>query len=241
MPDTIFDDDPRDWRGLQNMVARLFTELGCAVEIGKKVGLVRGFKEIDVDVRDPTSTPSSRYLCECKFWSKAVPQEVVHSFRTVVADCGAHRGFIISRTGFQSGAREAARNTNLELLTFNELQTIYFRRWRTAMGKKYLPDADRLFPYWDPSGGRMPKIKWTDRHREHHRRLMDTYRPLIDLGPVSELNDFVWRLPITVPTINQTGDVTGMLTLATYRQLYDFIEKNKDLALRQFRHLHGEV
>jgi hypothetical protein len=70
---------------------------------------------------------------------------------------------------------------------------------------------------------------------------MDTYRPLIDLGPVSELNDFVWRLPITVPTINQTGDVTGMLTLATYRQLYDFIEKNKDLALRQFRHLHGEV
>ena len=79
------------------------------------------------------TTPTSVYLCECKYWGKPIPQEVIHSFRTVLVDFGAHRGFIISRAGFQTGARDAVRNTNLDLLTFEELQSLFFDRWRVSM------------------------------------------------------------------------------------------------------------
>jgi len=114
----IFDHEPEDWRELQDRVAQLLAELGCEVAVGQRVTLVRVEKEIDVSVCDPETTPASVYLCECKFWSKPIPQEVIHSFRTVLADCGAHRGFIISRAGFQSGAKDAAAKTNLDLVTF---------------------------------------------------------------------------------------------------------------------------
>ena len=72
----------------------------------------------------PALPPPSVYLCECKHWRRAVPQEVVHAFRTVMADVGAHRGFIISIAGFQEGAFEAVANTNIDLVTFEELQEI---------------------------------------------------------------------------------------------------------------------
>jgi hypothetical protein len=81
------------------MVGQLFEELGCKVEIGKTVPNVGGAKEIDVYVRDVSITPNAIYLCEYKYWTRSVPQEIEHSFRTVMADTGAHRGYIISRAG----------------------------------------------------------------------------------------------------------------------------------------------
>src|SRR5262249_1630354 len=157
---------------LQNRVAQLFSELGCDVAVGARLKLVRGAKEIDVCVRDAGTSRPSHYLCECKFWNKPVPQEVVHSFRTLVADYGAHRGFIISRAGVQAGAREAVRNTNVDLVTFPELQTIFFDRWRIAMGKRFMPYADRLFPYWDYPG-KMPKIRWREEHVKRQSQLVE--------------------------------------------------------------------
>jgi predicted helicase len=112
---TCFDRDPQDWKNLQNLTAQLFSEVGCNVTVGQRLRLVRGEKEIDVAVDDPQTAPASKYLCECKFWNKAIPQEVIHGFRTVVADSGAHRGFIISMAGFQAGAHEAVQNTGRRL------------------------------------------------------------------------------------------------------------------------------
>ena len=167
---SVFDHEPDGWEELQDLVAQLFLETGCEAVVGKQVQLVRGQKEIDVWVQDPQTAPPSRYLCECKFWSRPIPQEVIHSFRTIVADYGAHRGFIISRVGFQAGAFEAVQNTNVDLLTFPELQDIFFDRWRIAMGERFMPYGDRLFPYWDFSG-RRPQIEWNDEHCERNRLL----------------------------------------------------------------------
>jgi hypothetical protein len=63
----IFDREPESWQDLQNLVGQMFAEAGCMVEVSKTVQLVRGKKEIDVYVEDATSTPHSKYLCECKF------------------------------------------------------------------------------------------------------------------------------------------------------------------------------
>lgn len=236
---TIFDDEPSDWSDLQDRVAQLFEEIGCEVSVGQPISLVRGAKEIDVAVLDPATSPPSRYLCECKFWSRAVPQEVIHSFRTVVADSGAHRGFVISRAGFQAGAKLAAEKTNLELLTFSELQAIFFDRWRVSMGKKYLPYADRLFPYWDYPG-KMPVIQWQQEHVDRQQLLIEAYRPLLQIGPWFEMTGSVWNLPITVPTVDSRGERCGTATLRSYRELYDFIDRNKDVAVEHFKTLFGE-
>ncbi|MEN3327849.1 MAG: hypothetical protein V7638_2656 [Acidobacteriota bacterium] len=236
----IFDHEPADWAELQDRVAQLFSELGCAVKVCETVKLVRGEKEIDVEVRDPQTVPPSVYLCECKFWSTRVPQEVIHSFRTVLSDFGAHRGFIISRSGFQSGAKEAVKNTNLDLLSFEELQSLFFARWRIAMGKRYRPYADRLFPYWDYPG-KMPRTKWGEEHVRRQQLLIEGYRPLLHIGPLFEMEGSVWNLPMTLPSLDKNGAVVGTITLTTYRQVYDFIDRNKDLVMQQFQVLYGEI
>jgi hypothetical protein len=236
----IFDDEPADWSELQILVARLFSEIGGAVKLGEHVKLVRGEKEIDVLVRDTQTIPASVYLVECKFWNKAIPQEVIHAFRTVVADFGANHGFIVSRVGFQAGAKAAIRNTNVTLLTFEELQTLFFDRWRAAMGSKYRPESDQLFPYWDYPG-RMPRIRWQKEHIQRQQLLIEAYRPLIQVGPLFESRGFTWELPMTLPRLNAQGLHDGTITLRTYREVYDFIEQNKQKALREFQILYGEI
>jgi Restriction endonuclease len=237
---SIFDGEPADWKDLQQMVGQMFSEMDCVVRVGERVGLVRGGKEIDVYVRDDGVAPPAQYLCECKLWKKAIPQEVVHSFRTVVADYGANIGFIISSGPFQHGAHEAAVNTNVQLVTFAELQEIFFDRWRVAMGHRFMPYADRLFPYWDYPG-RMPKIKWGKEHVERQQEFIEAYRPLVQLGPLSEQGQFRQTFPIILPRLNEHGERDGEFRINSYRQYFDFIDANKDLALYRFQVLYGEV
>jgi Restriction endonuclease len=240
-PSWIFDRDPLSWTDLQEMVGQLFEELGCKVAIGKTVPNVRGAKEIDVYVRDVSITPNAIYLCECKYWARSVPQEIVHSFRTVMADTGAHRGYIISRAGFQSGAFEAAANTNIDLVTFAKLQEIFSDRWRIAMGERFTPYTDIFFPYWDPVGGRMPTFKWTREHVERQQKLIDAYRPMLMLRPFSDKRRYETWFPIILPAINELGEFEGETIINSYRQLYDFIESSLPIALYHFQVLHGEV
>jgi len=135
----------RDWRDLQEKVCQLFQEMGYDAEIGKKVNLAgRGEKEIDVFVTDPSASYNKVYLIECKHWSSNVPQEVIHSFKTVMEEAGANTGFVISKLGFQVGAYSAARFTNIELLTFEELQHLYGDEWFRKQMQKLNMQVDRL-------------------------------------------------------------------------------------------------
>ena len=48
------------------------------------VELIRGNKEIDVYAKDVENEYQPTILVECKFWNSPIPQEIIHSFRTVV-------------------------------------------------------------------------------------------------------------------------------------------------------------
>jgi hypothetical protein len=87
----------------------------------------------------------------------------------------------------------------------------------------------------------MPKVKWGDEHVERQRQLIEVYLPLIQLGPTVERRGFVWQLPMTLPSLDEEGTINGTITITSYRQLYDFIDQNKDVALRHFQVLYGEV
>lgn len=134
-----------DWRDLQNKVCQLFNEMAYEAETTKSVELAgRGTKEIDVYVKDPLASHNQIYLIECKHWESNVPQEVVHGFKFVMESVGANTGFIVSKNGFQSGAREASRFTNIQLVTFEELQHLYGGEWFRKQRAKLAPLLDKL-------------------------------------------------------------------------------------------------
>ena len=120
----------KTWKDLQKKVKQLFLEMNYEAETSKTVKLAgRGKKEIDVFVKDKLASINQIYLIECKFWNKNVPQEVVHSFKTIMEETGANTGFIISKKGFQKGAFEAIKYTNIHLMTFEEFQHKYGNEW----------------------------------------------------------------------------------------------------------------
>lgn len=115
----IINEEPGDWHSLQDKVALLLMECGFHTEIEKEIDTTRGKVEIDVYAQKQQAFVI-KLLVECKYWTKKVPQTVIHSFRTVVGDYGANQGFIISMKGFQKGAYEAAQKTNVSLLNWSE-------------------------------------------------------------------------------------------------------------------------
>jgi hypothetical protein len=64
-------------------------------------------------------------------------------------EAGANVGFIISSNGFQSGAVETAKNTNIDLVTWEEFQSRFYDRWFEAMRLRLAEVADEVFAYSD--------------------------------------------------------------------------------------------
>lgn len=235
----IFNSRPKDWQELQTMVGQLFNEIGYQVEVSKVVELVRGKKEVDVYVQDNTSEYKPIFLIECKYWNTPVKQETVHSFHTVINDFGANFGFIVSKAGFQAGCFEAAKKTNIKLVLLEELEKEYYSKWQLGMIRKYMPLADKLFPYWDPSGGKMPKDgKPLD--YDTHMRLNDAYTPFISLGPDASRNGLRQRYPLKLPVLDEKFIQVSTLLLKNDRDYFDFIEANKEKVFQQFKKFYRE-
>ena len=97
---------PYNWCNLQDEVATILDQCGFHVETEKTVKTSRGKVELDVYAEEEIKGRKYSIVCECKYWKKKIPQSVIHSFRTVVADLGANIGYIISLKGFRSGVHE---------------------------------------------------------------------------------------------------------------------------------------
>src|SRR5215813_8551028 len=122
MTNLIFDIEPVTWQELEGMVFQAFQEMGYETRRNREIATARGRVRIDVYAVKRSNPIPTIVLCECKYWNKAVDQNVIYSFRSVCADAGAHYGVVISKKGFQSGAVESREHTNIHLLTFKEFQ-----------------------------------------------------------------------------------------------------------------------
>ena len=132
----IFNEAPAGWQDLETRVCQILTECGCDAERNKHIDLPKGGVDIDVYAADSTREPRLLILCECKHWNSRVPQTVIHAFRTVVHESGAHVGYIVSSAGFQQGAIESAEGTNVHLVTWEQFQQAFYERWFDAMESK---------------------------------------------------------------------------------------------------------
>jgi hypothetical protein len=154
----IWPETPKGWNDLQDKVCAIFREMGCDASVEKKLLLARGEVEVDVYVTDTSRKPQTTYICECKTWARKVSQSMVHALRTVVADSGAHVGFMISTKGFQSGAMKAALNSNVKLLTWEAFQGEFYERWVSAMWQRLSAATEPLADYMDVLDDRIQPI-----------------------------------------------------------------------------------
>jgi restriction system protein len=205
----IEDGTPSHWRDLEDKVAQILNECGLEAKTEQTVDLVRGTVVVDVLALDPEATPPATYICECKYWRKPVSKNVVHSFRTVLADMGAHRGFLISSLGFQSGAREAAAHTNLDLVTWDEFQSIFEERWfRQFMAPTLRDRGDPLEDYTELINTRVfgKADRLPEERQEDFRRLREQYwEPVWKLGVLW----FSWFSPPKPPALPLRNSLVG--------------------------------
>jgi len=234
----IIDRDPENWQDLQALTAKVFMQMGCRPEVEKKIETVRGTVEIDVYVQDPAHTPPLILLCECKHWSKRIPKLVVHAFRTVAADSGANRGYVISKVGFQNGAIEAAKNSNIVLLDWIGFQETFYSRWVRSMTEKLYEYADVIFDYMDVLDDRMGDVEWTEDNRSRHDNLMLRSSIYVHANQWSDASECNLAFPLATPNPASPGGET--ITLNNYREYFDLAFSAGPALIVEWRDFFGE-
>ncbi|GAA1256427.1 hypothetical protein GCM10009677_03220 [Sphaerisporangium rubeum] len=109
------------WDDYQEKVASFFRSIGLEATVKVTLQGVRTSHEIDVVVRSSHVGFDLMWLVECKYWQRRVSKLHVLGLREIVSDTGADRGIIMSESGFQSGAADAAHLTNVQLTSLADL------------------------------------------------------------------------------------------------------------------------
>lgn len=169
---------PDTWQDLQQSVAQILSDCGFNVELEKVVDLGRGQAEIDVYAEETIKGRRNLIICECKRWKSAVPQQVIHAFRTVTAEVGANAGYIISLNGFQAGAFEAIERTNVRLVTWEEFQREFEPTWLESHYSPTLTrELDPLLTYTEPlAPAWFPNL--SEGEKAEYLALVEAYWPL---------------------------------------------------------------
>jgi len=113
-----------DWRDYQEQAATLFRELGFVAQTEATVQGARAAHKVDVVAEYDHAGVRMLWAVECKYWGTRVPKEKVLAFRGVLDDIGADRGVLLTKIGFQSGAHDAARYSNMTLTSLEGLRAL---------------------------------------------------------------------------------------------------------------------
>jgi hypothetical protein len=240
----ITEKTPSSWQELQTWTAQILQECGWKAETEVKVKTVRGKAEIDVLAIETVQGREYKTLIECKNWTARVPQNVVHGFRTVVADVGANTGYIVSKAGFQAGAYEAAANTNIKLLSWAHFQEAFEDQWYwTHLVQQVHKILDPLCSYLEP----LPAMIHWDEYLDEGdvTRLKEMYHHYFPLGAlIMAMQPFMATLPgrrhrIDLPLGEKArdyGDLPEALTSRTgYREFFNELVKYSLPILDEFR------
>lgn len=102
-----------DWYDYQEETAAFFRSLGLEAQTNVTVQGVRTQHDIDVLVKMHHVGFEVIWVVECKQWKSKVSKLHVLGLRNIVQEIGADRGILLCEAGFQSGAIEASRLTNV--------------------------------------------------------------------------------------------------------------------------------
>ena len=109
-----------DWAQYQEDAATFFRSLGFNVEVNRLVEGVRSKHKIDVYVTFEKWGMRHTWIVECKKHERAITKADVETLKSIASEVGAGLAFLLSESGFQSGAFDAARKTNVILSSLQE-------------------------------------------------------------------------------------------------------------------------
>ena len=110
-----------DWKGYQEETADFFRRLGLDAQTDVTMAGVRTTHNVDVLVKSHHVGFDITWVIECKHWKSRVSKLHVLALREIVSDLGADRGILLSESGFQSGAEEAATLTTVQVTSLAAL------------------------------------------------------------------------------------------------------------------------
>lgn len=145
----ITKEKPSDWRDLQNRVGEVLSNCGFNVQVEKKLETVRGKVEVDVYAEEIINGRKYSIICECKRWNSNIPQEKIHALRSVLGDSGTNKGYFITTSRYQAGAKKTAESTNIVLLNWEEFQLEFLKSWYENYFEKKLNDSIRVIQKCD--------------------------------------------------------------------------------------------
>ncbi|WP_166659226.1 restriction endonuclease [Labedaea rhizosphaerae] len=138
------------WYDYQEQVANLFRETGLEADTNVRVQGVRSTHDVDVLVKGRAGGLTFTWFVECKLWRERVSKLHVLAFRQIVTDTGVERGILLSESGFQSGAIDAATKTNIQLSSIAELGELATEEVGNARLREiHLRVDECLKRYWD--------------------------------------------------------------------------------------------
>lgn len=111
------------WEEYQEEAAEYFRSLGLEATTDVRIKGVRTNHDVDVFVVSDHVGFQITWIVECKRWKTRVSKLHVLALREIVQDVGADRGVLLSESGFQRGAKEAAELTNVQLSSLDELRS----------------------------------------------------------------------------------------------------------------------
>lgn len=135
---------PSSWQNLQDQVCQVLNECGLAATVEQRIRTTRSCVNVDVYATEIVDGRKSIILCECKWWKKAISQEAINAFRTVVSDHGANKGYIISKNGFYPAAHLAADYTNIQLVDWETFIEEFEATW---LDKFFIPTITEQFDW----------------------------------------------------------------------------------------------
>ncbi len=107
----------------EQVFTRLLAQSNVCAKIQRDVVLEgRSTKhQLDVTFEFSAGLTTYRTIVQCKDWATAVKQEQVLAFHSVLTDIpGQPRGIVVSRSGFQEGARRVAEHHGIKLYELRE-------------------------------------------------------------------------------------------------------------------------
>lgn len=104
-------------------MADFFRSLGFAAKVNYVIEGVRSTHEIDVYVTFEKWGMQHSWVVECKKHTRPIVKADVEILKTIVSEIGASLGFLLSESGFQSGAIDAAHKTNVILSSLEDIRT----------------------------------------------------------------------------------------------------------------------
>lgn len=237
----IFAEVPQSWIDLQNKVAYILQCSGFEVDTPKKVATVRSDIEFDVFAQNKDISVA----CECKYWKRKVPQNVVQAFRSQLDDVGINKGYIISMHGFQRGSYESADSTIIELRTWNdfmnEYRDLYLREQIGALLKIKRPvfrvayDKSEYWTVFDkltPENKRVIHIL-----RDRLLQLFLLFAPLCDAIQYEYTDDLGWDVDYIDSVISYAAKTTETV-FPCYCDFFEWINDQITTTVRQIEKIY---